>query len=188
MLTADAFGVMPPIAKLTPARAMYHFLSGYTAKVAGTGRDRTGVTVLDVLRRAVPAAPSVGIRQPAAELIDEHKVDCWLVNTGWTGGKYGTGHRMPIKATRALLSAALDGSLRNAEFRTDANFGFAVPVAVPGVDSKILDPRSTWADKAAYDRQAAKLVNMFISNFAKFEDHVDAKVRGAAPQIQQAAE
>ena len=116
-------------------------------------------------------------------LIAEHGVDCWLVNTGWTGGAYGTGRRMPIKATRALLAAALDGSLDGAEFRTDPNFGFAVPVAVSGigadiVDPKILDPRATWADKAAYDRQAKRLVGMFIDNFAKFEAHVDAAVRG----------
>jgi len=190
MLTADAFGVMPPIAKLTPAQAMYHFLSGYTAKVAGTEK---GVTEPEATFSTCFGAPFMP-RHPSEygnllrQLIDEHKVDCWLVNTGWTGGAYGTGHRMPIKATRALLSAALDGSLKNAEFRTDANFGFAVPVDVPGVDAKILDPRSTWADKAAYDRQAAKLVGMFISNFAKFEDHVDARVLSAAPQIQQAAE
>src|SRR5690606_18727873 len=120
------------------------------------------------------------------ELIARHGVSCWLVNTGWTGGAYGTGRRMPIKATRALLSAALDGSLNAVEFRTDANFGFEVPVAVPGVDSAILDPRSTWADKAAYDRQARKLVGMFIDNFGKFEAHVDANVLGAAPRLQEA--
>jgi phosphoenolpyruvate carboxykinase (ATP) len=122
------------------------------------------------------------------ELIAEHKVDCWLVNTGWTGGAYGTGRRMPIKATRALLTAALDGSLKNAKFRTDPNFGFEVPVAVPGVDASILDPRSTWGDKAGYDRQARKLVGMFIDNFGKFEDHVDPTVKGAAPRVQDAAE
>jgi len=122
------------------------------------------------------------------ELIARHDVDCWLVNTGWTGGAYGTGKRMPIKATRALLSAALDGSLKHAEFRTDATFGFEVPVALPGIDGSILDPRATWADKAAYDRQAAKLVGMFIDNFGKFESHVDALVLSAAPHLQQAAE
>jgi len=115
-------------------------------------------------------------------------VDCWLVNTGWTGGAYGTGSRMPIKVTRTLLSAALDGSLAQARFRTDPHFGFAVPVAVPGVDDAILDPRSTWADKAAYDRQAERLVGMFIENFEKFQSHVDASVLGAAPRYHQAAE
>src|SRR5690606_3925850 len=122
------------------------------------------------------------------DLIARHGVTCWLVNTGWTGGAYGVGKRMPIKATRSLLTAALDGSLNEARFRTDVNFGFEVPVAVPGVDGSILDPRSTWADKAAYDRQAARLVSMFIDNFAKFEDHVDANTREAAPQVQEAAE
>jgi phosphoenolpyruvate carboxykinase (ATP) len=190
MLTADAFGVMPPIAKLTPAQAMYHFLSGYTAKVAGTER---GVTEPEATFSTCFGAPFMP-RHPSEygsllrDLIDRHEVNCWLVNTGWTGGAYGTGKRMPIKATRALLTAALDGSLSKADFRTDANFGFAVPVTVPGVDTSILDPRSTWADKAAYDRQARKLVDMFVTNFGKFEDHVDAQVRGAAPQVREAAE
>ncbi len=191
MLTADAFGVMPPIAKLTPAQAMYHFLSGYTAKVAGTekGRDRAGGRP----SRPASARPSCRAIRPStatccAELIAEHGVDCWLVNTGWTGGAYGTGKRMPIKATRALLTAALDGSLKKVEFRTDPNFGFAVPVTVEGVDAAILDPRSTWADKAAFDRQAHRLVGMFIDNFGKFESHVDATVRGAAPTLREAAE
>ncbi|RFC68560.1 MULTISPECIES: phosphoenolpyruvate carboxykinase [Mesorhizobium] len=190
MLTADAFGVLPPIAKLTPAQAMYHFLSGYTAKVAGTEK---GVTEPEATFSTCFGAPFMP-RHPSEygnllrELIAEHGVDCWLVNTGWTGGAYGVGHRMPIKATRALLSAALDGSLKGVEFRTDSNFGFDVPVAVPGVDSKILDPRSTWADTNAYDRQAQKLVDMFVTNFAKFEDHVDDGVRGAAPGLKVAAE
>ena len=190
MLTADAFGVMPPIARLTPAQAMYHFLSGYTAKVAGTEK---GVTEPEATFSTCFGAPFMP-RHPSEygnllrELIAEHDVDCWLVNTGWTGGAYGTGKRMPIKATRALLAAALDGSLKDAEFRTDANFGFSVPVAVAGVDSAILDPRSTWADKQAYDAQAGKLIGMFIDNFGKFEAHVDASVRGAAPQAQTAAE
>jgi phosphoenolpyruvate carboxykinase (ATP) len=195
MLTADAFGVMPPIARLTPAQAMYHFLSGYTAKVAGTEK---GVTEPEATFSTCFGAPFMP-RHPSEygnllrKLIADHGVTCWLVNTGWTGGAYGTGSRMPIKATRALLGAALDGSLNEAEFRTDANFGFAVPVAVEGVDSaildpNILDPRATWADKAAYDRQAKKLVDMFVDNFGKFESHVDASVLGAAPQIREAAE
>jgi phosphoenolpyruvate carboxykinase (ATP) len=122
------------------------------------------------------------------ELIARHGVDCWLVNTGWTGGAYGTGRRMPIKATRALLAAALDGSLKAGEFRTDANFGFDVPMVVAGVDRDILDPRSTWADTSAYDRQAARLVGMFAVNFEKFEAHVDTNVLGAAPRLREAAE
>jgi phosphoenolpyruvate carboxykinase (ATP) len=190
MLTADAFGVMPPIARLTPAQAMYHFLSGYTAKVAGTEK---GVTEPEATFSTCFGAPFMP-RHPSEygdllrSLIARHGVACWLVNTGWTGGAYGTGKRMPIKATRALLSAALDGTLKQAEFRTDANFGFAVPVAVSGVDASILDPRSTWPDPAAYDRQARRLVGMFIDNFAKFESHVDAAVLSAAPHRQEAAE
>lgn len=190
MLTADAFGVMPPIARLTPAQAMYHFLSGYTAKVAGTEK---GVTEPEATFSTCFGAPFMP-RHPSVygnllrDQIAKHGVNCWLVNTGWTGGAYGTGRRMPIAVTRRLLSAALDGSLAQAEFRTDPNFGFAVPVSVPGVDSSILDPRSTWADKAAYDEQAFRLVGMFSDNFAKFEDHVDPEVVSASPQIRQAAE
>jgi len=184
MLTADAFGVLPPIARLTPDQAMYHFLSGYTAKVAGT---EIGVTEPEATFSTCFGAPFMP-RHPSVygnllkERIAKGGVQCWLLNTGWTGGKYGTGSRMPIKATRALLNAALDGSLNNAEFRKDPNFGFDVPVAVAGVDSAILDPRSTWADKEEYDRTAEKLVQLFVDNFAQFEAHVDESVRKAAPQ------
>jgi phosphoenolpyruvate carboxykinase (ATP) len=190
MLTADAFGVLPPIAKLTPAQAMYHFLSGYTAKVAGTEK---GVTEPEATFSTCFGAPFMP-RHPSEygnllrELIARHDVDCWLVNTGWTGGAYGVGRRMPIKVTRGLLSAALEGSLSGAEFRTDANFGFRVPVAVPGIPSDILNPRETWADKAAYDAQARKLVGMFQANFVKFEAHVDGAVRDASPMLALAAE
>jgi phosphoenolpyruvate carboxykinase (ATP) len=189
MLTADAFGVLPPIAKLTPDQAMYHFLSGYTAKVAGT---EIGVTEPEATFSTCFGAPFMP-RHPSVygnllkERIAKGGVDCWLVNTGWTGGKYGVGKRMPIKETRALLNAALDGSLKNVEFRRDPNFGFEVPVAVPGVDSSILDPRSTWAEKAEYDRTAAKLVDLFIENFAQFADQVDEGVRQAAPKVPAAA-
>ena len=182
MLTADAFGVLPPISRLTPSQAMYHFLSGYTAKVAGTEK---GVTEPEATFSTCFGAPFMP-RHPSEygnllrDLIAEHDAKCWLVNTGWTGGAYGIGNRMPIKETRALLSAALDGSLNNVEFRSDENFGFDVPVAVPGVDSSILNPRDTWADKQAYDAQAAKLVGMFVANFDKFLDHVDDNVRAAA--------
>jgi phosphoenolpyruvate carboxykinase (ATP) len=190
MLTADAFGVMPPIAKLTPDQAMYHFLSGYTAKVAGTER---GVTEPEATFSTCFGAPFMP-RHPSEygnllkDLIGRHGVECWLVNTGWTGGAYGTGKRMPIKATRTLLAAALSGELGKTDFRVDQNFGFAVPVAVPGVDTAILDPRSTWQDPVAYDAQASKLVTMFIENFAKFEGHVDGGVRDAAPGFRVAAE
>ena len=184
MLTADAFGILPPIARLTPAQAMYHFLSGYTARVAGT---EIGVTEPDATFSTCFGAPFMP-RHPSVygnllkERIANGGVTVWLVNTGWTGGIYGVGKRMPIKVTRALLNAALDGSLAGAAFRTDPNFGFEVPVAVAGVDSAILDPRGTWADGAAYDAKARALVQLFIDNFAQFEDHVDAGVREAAPK------
>ena len=183
-LTADAYGVLPPIAKLTPDQAMYHFLSGYTARVAGT---EIGVTEPSATFSTCFGAPFMP-RHPSVygnllkERIAKGGVDCWLVNTGWTGGSYGTGHRMPIKVTRALLNAALDGSLNSAEFRTDPNFGFKVPIAVAGVDSTILDPRETWADKAAYDATAQKLVGLFIENFSEFADHVDQSVLESAPK------
>jgi phosphoenolpyruvate carboxykinase (ATP) len=191
MLAADAFGVMPPIAKLTPAQAMYHFLSGYTAKVAGTerglGNDPEPEFSTCFGSPFLPLDPSV-YGNMLRDLIAKHDVDCWLVNTGWTGGKYGVGSRMPIKVTRALLTAALNGSLRNVEFRTDKYFGFAVPTALDGVPSEILDPVNTWKDKAEFDATARKLVGMFQKNFAKFEAQVDADVRAAAPDVKLAAE
>ena len=191
MLAADAFGVMPPIAKLTPAQAMYHFLSGYTAKVAGTERGLGNEPVPEF--SACFGSPFLP-RDPAEygkllkELIAKHNVDCWVVNTGWTGGKYGVGSRMPIKVTRALLTAALNGSLRNAQFRTDKYFGFAVPTALDGVPSDILDPVNTWKDKAEFDKTARALVGMFQKNFEQFEKQVDADVRAAAPEVKLAAE
>ena len=190
MLTADAFGVMPPIAKLTPAQAMYHFLSGYTAKVAGTEKGVTEPTATFSTCFGGPFMP----RHPSEygnllrDLIGKYDVDCWLVSTGWTGGPYGTGHRMPIKATRALLNAALDGSLNKAEFRKDSTFGFMVPAAVQGVESAILDPRSTWSDPSAYDAQAEKLAEMFVENFKKFEAYVDDSVKAAAPKVRTAVQ
>jgi phosphoenolpyruvate carboxykinase (ATP) len=189
MLTADAFGVMPPIARLTPAQAMYHFLSGYTAKVAGTER---GVVEPEATFSTCFGAPFMP-RHPSEygnllrALIARHNTECWLVNTGWTGGAYGVGRRMPIRVTRRLLAAALDGSLVSASWRTDPNFGFQVPVSVPGVEAELLDPRRTWADQQAYDRQAARLVGMFVDNFDKFAPHVDDSVLGAAPRCQAAA-
>ncbi|HQS48673.1 MAG: phosphoenolpyruvate carboxykinase [Pseudomonadota bacterium] len=190
MLTADAFGVMPPIAKLTPAQAMYHFLSGYTAKVAGTEK---GVKDPEATFSTCFGAPFMP-RHPSVygnllrDLIAGHGVDCWLVNTGWTGGKFGVGRRMPIKVTRTLLSAALDGSLKDVSFRTDPYFGFAVPTSVPGIEPHVLYPSKTWADKAEFDATARKLVAMFQDNFAKFESHVDAAVRAAQPEVRLAAE
>jgi phosphoenolpyruvate carboxykinase (ATP) len=190
LLTADAFGVMPPIAKLTPAQAMYHFLSGYTAKVAGTEKGLVGVEPEFSTCFAAPFLP----RPPGEygnllrDYINRHQVDCWLVNSGWTGGIYGVGRRMPIKATRALVTGALDGSLRNASFRTDPYFGFAVPTSVPGIEPHLLYPMKTWKDKAAFDATARKLVRMFQENFVKYEKQVDAEVRAAAPEVRIAAE
>jgi phosphoenolpyruvate carboxykinase (ATP) len=191
MLAADAFGVLPPIAKLSPSQAMYHFLSGYTAKVAGTerglGSDPEATFSTCFGHPFLPREPRV-YGNLLRDLIAKHDVDCWLVNTGWTGGKYGVGQRMPIKATRALLSAALSGTLASQPMRTDAIFGFQVPTALPGVDSKILNPRETWSDPAEYDATAKKLVEMFNKNFVAFEGQVDAEVRAAAPQLRKAAE
>lgn len=185
-LTADAYGVLPPIAKLTPEQAMYHFLSGYTARVAGT---EIGVTEPSATFSTCFGAPFMP-RHPSVygnllkERIAKGGVDCWLVNTGWSGGKATMPgiKRMPIRVTRALLNAALDGSLKDAEFRQDPNFGFMVPVAVGDIDPNMLDPRAAWADKGQYDATAAKLVDEFVANFAQFADHVDEGVRQAAPQ------
>jgi phosphoenolpyruvate carboxykinase (ATP) len=190
MLTADAFGVLPPIARLTPAQAMYHFLSGYTAKVAGTER---GVKEPQATFSTCFGAPFIP-RHPGVygdllrELIAKHRVTCWLVNTGWTGGPHGVGHRMPIADTRRLLGLALDGKLATVPMRTDPYFGFAVPIEAEGVDRRILDPRETWADPRAYDAQAKKLVEMFCKNFETFEKHVSTDVKAASPAVRMAAE
>jgi phosphoenolpyruvate carboxykinase (ATP) len=186
MLTCDAFGVMPPIAKLSPAQAMYMFLSGYTAKVAGTEKglsDEPQATF-----SACFGAPFMP-RHPSeygallVELIDRHGVDCWLVNTGWTGGPFGVGRRMPIKETRALLVGALSGSLHKAPMTKDAIFGFSVPSKVAGVDENILTPRDTWVDPSAYDAKAKILAGMFAENFRIFESHVSEAVRAAGPRV-----
>ena len=182
MLTCDAYGVLPPIARLTPAQAMYHFLSGFTSKTPGT---EIGVTEPQPTFSTCFGAPFMPRRPEVYGKLLQDKIaqtgaTCWLVNTGWTGGAYGTGKRMPIRATRALLTAALDGSLNDATFRKDPNFGFEVPVSVPGVEDKLLDPRETWADASAYDSQAKKLVGMFSDNFAQYADKIDDDVRAAA--------
>ncbi|MEM8935045.1 MAG: phosphoenolpyruvate carboxykinase [Pseudomonadota bacterium] len=186
MLTCDAFGVMPPIAKLTPEQASYMFLSGYTAKVAGTekglGNEPAATFSTCFGAPFMPRHPAV-YGKLLSDLIERHGVSCWLVNTGWTGGPYGVGERMPIKATRALLAAALDGSLSKADMTADPIFGLEAPTAVAGVDSKILSPRNSWSDPAAYDAQAKKLAQMFIDNFKIYEDHVSDAVKAVAPTV-----
>ncbi|HST25823.1 MAG TPA: phosphoenolpyruvate carboxykinase (ATP) [Gaiellaceae bacterium] len=184
MLTADAFGILPPIARLTRDQATFYFLSGYTAKVAGT---EIGVTEPQATFSTcfgapfLPQPPAVYARMLGRKLDQHPDATVWLVNTGWTGGPFGEGHRMPIAATRGLLRAVLEDGLRSVEYRTDPVFGFGVPVTVPGVDSALLDPRSTWADAAAYDRKAAELARMFRDNFAQFADSVEASVAEAGP-------
>lgn len=186
-LTADAFGVLPPLARLTPEQAVYHFLSGYTAKVAGTER---GVTEPQATFSACFGAPFMPLHPTVygrmlAERLGESGAQAYLLNTGWTGGGYGVGKRIDIGSTRRLLTAALDGALDDVEMRVDPLFGFAVPVAVAGVDAALLDPRGTWANADAYDAQAARLVQLFRDNFAKFGDAADAE---PGPQLAQAAE
>jgi phosphoenolpyruvate carboxykinase (ATP) len=186
MLTADAFGILPPIARLTRDQAMFYFLSGYTAKVAGT---EIGVTEPQATFSTCFGAPFLA-QEPAVyarmlgEKLDAHpNVSVWLVNTGWTGGPFSEGHRMPIAATRALLRAALDGELRGVDYRTDPIFGFEVPVAVPGVEDELLDPRSTWRDVDAYDRKARELARMFRDNFEQFADAAGPAVTAAGPRV-----
>ncbi len=184
-LTADAFGVLPPISKLTPEQAMYHFISGYTAKVAGTER---GVTEPEATFSACFGAPFMAQRPSVyakllGKKIEEHNVNCWLVNTGWTGGPYGVGHRMAIANTRAMVNAALDGELNDAEFVEDPIFGLQIPTSVPGVPDEVLQPRNTWDDGAAYDAQANKLASMFVENFKQFEENAPAEVSAAGPKV-----
>jgi phosphoenolpyruvate carboxykinase (ATP) len=183
MLTADAFGVVPPISRLTHAQAAYHFISGYTAKLAGT---EVGVREPAATFSACFGAPFMP-RHPgeyAAMLtrhLGEQDATVWWVNTGWTGGPYGTGERMNIAHTRAMVRAALDGRLAGVEMRTDPTFGVEVPLECPDVPSSFLDPRSTWADGEAYDRAATRLASMFVDNFAAYADGVAGEVRAAGP-------
>jgi phosphoenolpyruvate carboxykinase (ATP) len=182
-LTADAFGVLPPVARLTPAQAMYHFLSGYTAKVAGTER---GVTEPQATFSACFGAPFLPLHpgvyaKMLGDRIAKHNVNVWLVNTGWTGGAFGEGHRMKLGHTRAMVRAILDGRLANAPTRPDPVFGFAVPTAVPDVPANVLDPRGTWKNPANYDAGAQRLAGMFRDNFKRFADEVSDEVRRAGP-------
>jgi len=183
-LTADAFGVLPPISRLTNAQAQYHFLSGYTAKVAGTER---GVTEPQATFSTCFGAPFMPLpprtyAQMLGELIERHGSSVWLVNTGWTGGPHGTGSRISLAYTRAMINAALAGELDDVEMRIDPVFGVEVPVSCPGVPSETLDPRATWSDGAAYDEQARQLARMFSENFEQFAASVDEAVREAGPK------
>jgi phosphoenolpyruvate carboxykinase (ATP) len=182
-LTADAFGVLPPIAKLTAEQAMYYFLSGYTAKVAGTER---GVTEPQATFSACFGAVFLvwhptKYAEMLGKLLQEHGSNVWLVNTGWSGGPYGVGKRMKLAYTRAMVKAALSGAVDPSTLRTDSIFGLGVPTAVPGVPSEVLDPRGTWPDGAAYDEQARKLAGMFRTNFERFGQTAD-DIRGAGPK------
>jgi phosphoenolpyruvate carboxykinase (ATP) len=184
MLTADAFGVLPPIAKLTREQAMYHFLSGYTAKVAGTER---GVTEPSATFSTCFGAPFLPLHPSVyanllGEKLDEHDAQCWLVNTGWTGGAFGEGSRMKLAYTRAMVTAALNGDLDNVATRPDPVFGLPVPTSIPGVPAEVLDARGSWKDAAAYDAQAARLAGMFRENFKKFEAGVSDAVKNAGPR------
>ena len=185
MLAADAFGVLPPIARLTPAQAMYHFLSGYTAKVAGTerglGKEPQATFSTCFGAPFMPRHPTVYARM-LRERLEASGARCWLVNTGWTGGAYGAGERMRIEYTRALLSAALEGKLEGVPESRDNPFALAVPAHCPQVPDSVLDPRGAWPDKGAYDDQARALVGRFRDNFTQFENQVGAEVRAAAPR------
>jgi phosphoenolpyruvate carboxykinase (ATP) len=185
MLTADAFGVLPPVARLSPEQAMYHFLSGYTAKVAGTER---GITEPQATFSTCFGAPFMVLHPGVyADLLGKHMAQhnaaCWLVNTGWSGGPYGVGQRMKIKYTRAMIRAILNGSLAETETRPDPIFGVNVPVSCPDVPGEVLQPRNTWTDKDAYDRQAADLARRFNENFRKYEAGVSDAVRAVAPKV-----
>jgi phosphoenolpyruvate carboxykinase (ATP) len=185
LLTADAFGVMPPIARLTADQAMYHFLSGYTAKVAGTER---GVTEPTATFSACFGAPFLPLHpgvyaKMLGERIERHKATVWMVNTGWTGGAYGVGSRMKLTHTRAMVRAALSGALDRVTFTKDPVFGFEIPVSVPDVPVDVLTPRKTWADPSAYDAQARKLATMFRENFEQFRSEAPAGVAAAGPLV-----
>ena len=186
-LTADAFGVLPPIARLNPAQAMYHFLSGYTAKLAGTeaglGSEPVPEFSTCFASPFIPLAPAVYAKM-LGERLQQHNAQCWLVNTGWTGGAFGAGERMSLKYTRAMVNAALDGRLSNVEFVTEPAFGLSIPLSCPDVPWELLNPRNAWKDARAYDAQAVMLAEKFEKNFAKFD--APAGVREAGPVARKA--
>lgn len=186
-LTADAFGVLPPISKLTPEQASYHFISGYTAKVAGT---EAGVNEPQSAFSACFGAPFMPLHpgkyaEMLAERMQKHNVNVWLVNTGWSGGAYGTGKRIKLSYTRSIIHAAMDGELDNVKYRKHEVFGLNMPESCPGVPSEILSPRNTWSDGEAYDQKANILANKFVANFKKFEAGVSKEVVNAGPSIRE---
>jgi len=183
-LTADAFGVLPPVSKLTPGQAMYHYISGYTAKVAGT---EVGVKDPEPTFSPCFGGPFLvwhptKYAEMLAEKLRKHDAVTWLVNTGWSGGAYGTGSRIKLKYTRAIIDAIHAGTLAAEKTAEDPVFGFAVPQACPGVPSEILMPRNTWADKAAYDEKAKKVAQLFRDNFKKYDAQASAEVRAGGPK------
>ena len=181
-LTADAFGVLPPVSKLTPEQAMYHFMSGYTAKVAGT---EAGITEPQATFSTcfgapfMPRAPKV-YAEMLGQRLREHKAQCWLVNTGWQGGPYGVGKRMSLPYTRAMVNALVEGKLAGVEFEVEPSFGLSIPKSCPGVPPELLNPRNSWKDKAAYDKLAAELSARFAKNFEQFD--APPEVKAAAPK------
>jgi phosphoenolpyruvate carboxykinase (ATP) len=183
-LTCDAYGVLPPISKLTPGQAAFHFISGYTAKVAGTEADVTEPTMTFSACFGAPFMPLHPARyaEMLSKKMKDAKVNVWLVNTGWSGGAYGTGKRMSLKYTRALITAALHGDLDNVPYETHEVFGLALPASCPGVPSEILNPRNTWSDKDAYDSKTHFLANAFVKNFEKFAADANEETLAGAPQ------
>jgi phosphoenolpyruvate carboxykinase (ATP) len=185
-LTADAFGVLPPISRLTPEQAMYHFLSGYTAKVAGTeagvGKEPQATFSTCFGAPFLPLRPKVYAEMLGARL-KEHNAQCWLVNTGWTGGQFGVGKRMSLPYTRAMVRAAVDGRLKNVQFETEPAFGLSIPKSAPDVPSELLNPRNAWKDHAAYDRMASELAERFAKNFERFEVPDAIRAAGPAPVL-----
>ena len=184
LLTCDAFGVLPPVSRLSPEQAMYHFVSGYTAKVAGTemGVTEPKATFSACFGAAFLVWPPTKYAEMLAEKMREHGSRAWLVNTGWTGGPYGTGRRISLKDTRAIIDAIHSGALNDVATEADPHFGVHIPLEVPGVSSELLTPRTTWQDKAAFDQQAEKLVNLFHENFKAFDDIMTDEIRQAGPQ------
>ncbi|MHA7128610.1 phosphoenolpyruvate carboxykinase (ATP) [Algoriphagus namhaensis] len=186
-LTADAFGVIPPISKLDKSQAMYHFISGYTAKVAGTemGVTEPKLTFSACFGAAFLPLPPTDYASLFGEKIEKQEVNVWLINTGWTGGPYGTGSRMKLAYTRAMISAALEGQLDQVTYQNHPIFGFQVPQSCPNVPSEVLNPRDTWSDTQAYDQQARDLAQAFVENFKKFENTASADILSGAPRIEQ---